>query len=412
MNAHGTLGFLLVLSAVFCGSALLLRARLRRKVKVLILTGLWLRVTGALFYLYLIGSYYGGGDYLLYFTEGQRYAELLASSDFDAAIAPWLQPGWWGTYFVVRVTGILLSVIGPTLPGAFIVFAVGGYIGILALALAFRRSFPAIPLERYLAWIVLFPSLWFWPAALGKDAVVLCGIGLAALGFVGRRGRPNLFCLAAGLFLVFAIRPQVAAVVAFALMLSHWLGAVRSMSFVRAVQGGVLVVAGIGVLVLSSGALQTELFSPDAVGSYLESRAEVSSIGGSALEFDNGGGVSPWVAPVNVLMRPFPWEVRGVTALIAALEVVFIWGMGWRRRREIRAFVRTHRGDRLFWMAIVFVGMYTLALGMSLGNVGIIARQRVHLFPFIFMFFAGVLPQKGLQVAVSARVSRSPPAVV
>ena len=41
---------------------------------------------------------------------------------------------------------------------------------------AFRRTYPELPPERYGAWVFLFPSLWFWSAALGKDALLLCGV--------------------------------------------------------------------------------------------------------------------------------------------------------------------------------------------------------------------------------------------
>jgi hypothetical protein len=384
----GTLGLLCVLSLVFFGTAILLHVQTSPRTRVLIITGLWLRVLGALAYLYLVGAYYGGGDFNLYYREGLEYADLISRGGMDAILQPWLGGRWWGTYFVVRVSGLLLGVIGPTLPGAFIAFAIAGYVGILALWGAFGRAFPQADRTRALAWMVLFPSLWFWPAALGKDALVLCGTGLAVLGFVGRRRRPNWLLMAFGLFLVFCIRPQVAAVLALSIVAAYWLGTGRGWNLVRIIQGAALVLAGVAVLMLSSGSLGVELFDPQQVDDYLDSRATVSSRGGSALGAP-GGSHAPWFALMNTLFRPFPWEAHGITSLLASIEVVVLWALVWYRWRESKAFVRANRGTDLFWLAAIFVLVYATALGMSISNIGIIARQRVHILPFIFMLFAG-----------------------
>jgi hypothetical protein len=136
---------------------------------------------------------------------------------------------------------------------------------------------------------------------------------------------------------------------------------------------------------LSSGAMGVELSDAEQVESYLDRRSELSARGGSSLERNS----SRWLAPINTLFRPFPWEAQGIMALLGSLEVGAIWALAWLRRRRIRAFVRAYRGSRLFWAALVFVAVYSTALGMSIGNMGIIARQRVHILPFLFMFIAG-----------------------
>ncbi len=369
----------------FAGAVLATRLRWRHPERVLLIFGLALRVIGAMLYLSVIGSYYGGGDYLLYFRDGSQFANSAAG--LQTALDPdyWLAGRWWGTPFVSRVTGVLFMVFGTSLPLAFLAFSLIGYGGIVALWLAFRRAFPNEASERYLAWIVLFPSLWFWPAALGKDALVLCGIGIATLGFVGRRGYARGVPLAGGLFLVFMVRPQVAAVFAFSAVAADWLASLSRMSLLRSLQGIAFVGGAVSVAILASGALSVDLFRTDEVELYMQVRAGASNIGGSAMGAD---AVRFWLAPINVLFRPFPWEVSGATETMAAAEVVGLWGLAWLNRRGIRRFVADHRGDSLCWLAVVFIVLYATALGMSIGNVGIIARQRVHIIPFLFMFLA------------------------
>ncbi len=382
------LGFVLGLVVV---ASLVARRRLARgPLRTMTLIGLWLRVAGAMVYLLVIGERYGGGDYVGYYHLGLEYArrwEMGGPSPIAGLFAGGLGSSWWGTAFTARLAGLVLSLLGPSLPGAFIVFALIGFVGIFALALAFMRAFPDAEWKRYLALVMLFPSLWFWPAALGKDAVVLCGVGLATLGFVGRGDRMRPVLMALGVAIVFVIRPQVAATLGFALVVGQWVGTMRRWSFFNLVQAVAILALGAWLVALSSGALGVKLFNREEVTDYLSGRGAASSIGGSAIE--GGGSVSPWLAPVNTLFRPFPWEANGATALLASAEVLVLWGLVWGRRRAAVEFFRAHSHHRVLWMAVVFVALYSTALGMSLGNVGIIARQRVHILPFLFFFVAG-----------------------
>ena len=74
MSESGTLGLLLILALVFLAAVVIGRLPVRTKTRRLLLVGLALRVLGGLVYLALIGGYYGGGDYLLYFREGSELA--------------------------------------------------------------------------------------------------------------------------------------------------------------------------------------------------------------------------------------------------------------------------------------------------------------------------------------------------
>jgi hypothetical protein len=388
MNPGSTLGLLFALGGILVATALIEHARWNARFKRLIILGLWLRVVGAIVYLYFVESYYGAGDYNHYFRKGLEYSELLFQDGIDAFLDSF-HGRWWGTSFMEHFTGIILSFIGPSLSGAFVVCAALSYAGIVGIVLGFARAFPYADSAPFNIMVILFPSLWFWPAALGKDALVLCGVGLATYGYIGWRDRPLWFPLSVGIGLIFCIRPQVAATIVFAFVAGFWLGGSRQWTANRVLQGVLLLAAGIGVITLSGGALGIEMFDPDQVEDYLDRESSVSTRGGSAIE----GSVTPWLAPINTLFRPFPWEAGSVTSILAAGEVVILWGMAWYRRRHIAAFVRMHRGSRLFWMALIFVAVYSTAMGMAIGNIGIIARQRVHVLPFLLMFIAGA-PQK------------------
>jgi len=115
------------------------------------------------------------------------------------------------------------------------------------------------------------------------------------------------------------VRPQVAAVFAFSAVAAEWLASLPRMSLLRSVQGIAFVGGAVSVAILASGTLSVDLFRTDEVELYMLTRAGASNIGGSAMGDD---AVRFWLAPINVLLRPFPWEVSGATEAIAAAEVV------------------------------------------------------------------------------------------
>jgi hypothetical protein len=316
------------------------------------------------------------------------YAKALLAGNPKASGSFWLERGeWCCTAFTIKTSGIFIAVLEPSVFGTFALFSVIGYLGVLAFAVALWRAFPAIPAERFLLWLMLFPSLWYWPAALGKDALMIAGIGIAVLGYVGRRERTSWFILSAGAALVFAVRPQVAVVLLFAFAAGHWLFVMRDATVSRLQQGILIAAIGIGVLLAAEYTMNVTFTDAGEVGEYLvRTQSGVSRMGGASV---GTGRLNPLTAAINVLMRPFLWEARSVTSLMAAFEITCVWFLAWWQRRKIIAFVRVYKGHRVLWMAIIFIATYAVAMGLASGNLGVIARQRIHIFPFLFIFLAG-----------------------
>jgi hypothetical protein len=116
---------------------------------------------------------------------------------------------------------------------------------------------------------------------------------------------------------------------------------------------------------------------------------------------------------ISVLARPFVWEARSVTALFAALEILAVWVLAWFQRQRIANFIYAYRGYPLFWMATVFILVYAVALGMAAGNLGVVARQRIHIFPLLFMFFSGpIVVRRAGQTGASQRLTKAGRATV
>jgi hypothetical protein len=175
----------------------------------------------------------------------------------------------------------------------------------------------------------------------------------------------------------------------FAMVSAQAVSLVKQWTLPRLAQACVLAAAGFAVVVLASQAMGVRLTSLQALEVYLDRRASVSAIGGSAIEATGGTLAGLLVAPVNVLLRPFPWEARGVAGALAAAEIIILWTLFFVYRRNVVAFNRRYRHNRLLWFSVFFILAYVLLAGLALSNIGIIARQRVHVFPFLFIFLTG-----------------------
>lgn len=369
----------------------LARARMPRRARQLFALAMGLHVIGAFFYYYLVESVYGGGDYGGYFARGLDYADRLRKLDFSMFTNSdeWIGGRWWGTQFVTFPAGIVTAFTGANLLAISVVFSVLAFVGLIAIAIAFQRSFPTVPLRRYAVWIWLFPSLWFWPATLGKDALVLLGLGATILGFVGMKRRLRWPLMATGMFIVFGVRPQVAAVVALSMLMGYWVERVSGWARKNSFQGIGLALAGLWLIQTAMGNVAGGS-NLDTVYDYVEIRAQSAAIGGT-----NTGDIAPgWQGIpsgiINILLRPFPWEGRSSTAFFASLETYALWAIAIRKRGNIVRAFRNWRSNRLLSFAFLFTILYTVALGMQVVNLGIIARQRIFIFPFLFLMFEAV----------------------
>jgi hypothetical protein len=381
----GLLAVLAVMAAVAC---MVSYSRLPRELKLLVYAALALRVVGSwVRYWVYFGFYDGIGDPGGYYGRGLRYAERFREFDFSPFFDPtlWFRGQWWGTSFVSFPSGVILSGIGPSFLGEFLAFSLMAFLGLVCFAVAFHWTYPQVPVARYARWIWLFPSLWYWPSSVGKDAIVLMGLGLAVAGFVGREKSVNWALLIVGMFFVFAIRPQVAAVTILSFILAHWLARASRWTIGTAVQGALILGVGLGGMWLAMRYIGVQGFDTEGVQGYMETMSSRSAIGGSKIAATGVRLTGVPLALVNVLMRPFIWEAHNLMVLLSALEIVGFWAIVWYRRRDLVAALRVWRSRRFLRLAVPFILFYTIALGLIIANLGILARQRIFLFPFLFV---------------------------
>lgn len=306
--------------------------------------------------------------------------------------------------------GVLYTVIGPSAYAAFFIFSYICFWGQVLVVRAFRVAVPEGDHRRFAILCLFLPSLLFWPASIGKEALMIGCLGVIVYGgALLLAPKPKLRGAAyfvVGILLVLLVRPHVAAMSLGALGLALAVGtiggsrlsdqnadadAAKSSGRVRAVR-----MVGVVALVLLAGVVSTRLSeqfneysgSSDGTEAALSKTLKQTSLGNS--EFTPAAITGPTRVPagvVSVLFRPFPWEARNFNSLIAAGEsaiLVALLAVGWRRLLSLPKLILR----RPF---LVFCGIYILlfSIGFSfIGNFGILARQRVQVMPIVLVMLA------------------------
>jgi len=350
----------------------------------LLFTGLALRFLG------LWARYREASDALEYHREGTRLASSYRSLDFVVDVGRPIP----GTGSVRVVAGLVHAVSFDDLLVSFTAFTLVAFLGCLLFLRAVRVALPDADHHRYAMLVMLWPSLWFWPSSLGKEALMLFGIGAASLGAarllthtVGR----GLVWLTVGLASVGFVRPHVGLLVVAALAVAVIL---RSGDR-RAGRTATRVVAAVAVLL--GGALLSDAtanrFQVDALGTEqisqtLEYTATQTSTGNAT--FTPVQITSPVQVPgavVTVLFRPLPGESRSPEGLATSLEGAALALLLVLSIPRLTTAARRLRRDPYLLYALSFVLLFIYAFSV-IGNFGILARQRTQVLPLLFVALA------------------------
>lgn len=390
----------LVVSMVVVAIGVVAQRRVGGALGQLIFLGLCLRIVGATLRLEVIEHAYGGGsDAKSYFHFGQMYAERMAQFDFSFFLGDEraIVPKWWGTQFIRSVAAVLVFFMGGNLRALFLVFSCFSFLGQFLVVEAFGNAYGRERRADFARWVWFWPSLWFWPSSIGKEALLTLGLGVFTWGYVGR-GRPAWKALLAGMAIAVAIRPHVAMIFGLSMGVAELLRfrAVSTRTRVMHIMA-ILLLAGLSV---RFGLSQLGLADADLEGieEYFEHRAFSTEQGGSRIYRARGPLAIP-IALVNVVFRPFPWEATGMQFFSGA-EIWLFWFVLFRTRRGLGTTLRYWRDNRFTLIAVPLGMALSLLYGLAFANMGIIARQRVLMLPFLISLLAipRTLPQARVAV--------------
>ena len=352
--------------------------------------GLLLRLVFSVTHIWLDSILWGGlKDAALYHRGGTAIAQYIWRLEFGQVV-PFLQ---WGTNFISFFTGIIYSVTGPSLIGAYLVYGFLAFLGSYFFYRAFRVAFPQGDRRLYAILVFFFPSFLFWVSGIGKDALIFLGIGLFAYGGAQLiRDRLQGFVpLALGLLGVVWIRPHIALVLALAFSLAFLVrgvgrGSTRPGIFVL----GLLAVGGFIWFILPrlTDFLDLNQLSSEEVLGIFQQHQGLTFTGGSAFtSVDISNPLNFPMAVVTVFFRPFPWEAHNLQAMVQSLEGVIFMGLVlWRIKSLGRAVLSLISNTYLRFILLSIIAF--IVVFSIVGNFGILTRQRTMMLPFFFMLMA------------------------
>lgn len=360
-----------------------------RRLAQILVGGLAAKMLASLVQYWLLSRVYAG-DAAGYYNRGRVIGAALRADEPVVLVRK--IPG---TGFIDWLTGVVCSVIGPSMLGAFLIFSFWSFLGSLFFYNAFRVAVPRADARRYLVLALFLPSVLFWPSALGKDAWVMFTLGMSAYGaaaLLGHRTGGFLWLLF-GLAGTALVRPHVALLFTLSLAATYLVSPSRRRSFASPITKlvGMVVLLGISVVLLH----QFQAYIGEAVGpgplvsDSLEYVDQTTSSGASAYESVGGRTIQAIPAAVlSVLFRPWLFEARNPLMLLAALEgtglLVFVVRT---LARRFRAVVRRCREHPYAILAVIYIVLFSLVFS-NLGNFGLLVRQRTQVLPFVLVIIA------------------------
>lgn len=408
-------GFLLILVLYHT-----LRGSLREKwLRSVVVLGLLVRVPVALTHLVIGLWFYGGSiDFTGYFSHAVRIGRNLLRGNFEIFSLPHYLVQERGTAVVDRLLTLGYLLIGPSLPGMFLVTGIIGFLGAYLFLRAFQAAFPSSRETRFLALSLFFlPSLAFWTTLVGKDSCMFFFLGWAAHAVAQLlkefRFRYLLGIVVSSVFVLWIRAPLGIALIAaigcsFILALDSRLRVSGPASLLRPV--GLLfslIVIGAALMITLSDLRQS--LGASAMRSSLVEGVLEHAIGRHAGLSTTAGGSGLrvlWERPTlsgflqylpggmfTFLFRPFVFEAYHPLALIAALDGTIILVLVlWRWRYLVEAIRSALSKPFLVFCGVVFL-LFTAVLSID-SNFGVIVRHRTMVIPFLLILLAVPLNRK------------------
>ncbi|MEM6813977.1 MAG: hypothetical protein AAF600_06235 [Bacteroidota bacterium] len=347
--------------------------------------GVFFRVAGTSTYIFYAYNFSGGGvDAWIYDNYAAEFASYFRRLDlspfYDERL--WRNGQFFYTNFVAYPAAIFMIFTFDSEFGTFLLFSTICFIGLSFLFLSFRNNYYYLNEKSVLIWLFFFPALWFWTSTIGKDAFMFLGMGIMCIGISNRR--LNYAYILLGLFVLYAFRPPTAYVALIALGTFFVLN-LKDNTLVKMFK----VALGLGIIVVLANYLSDlwgiEEFSNEQIAQLQQGTLRHNAYGGGVLDEKRGGLTSIPRGIVDVLMRPFLWEVRNPLTFASSLEINSVLLLLLWKRKSVVTFIRSSLKNRLSTFVISFVLVYTITVGLFENNIGLIARHRTIIFPFLFL---------------------------
>jgi hypothetical protein len=369
----------------------------------ILLVALLAKLAGAVARDFVAFEVYGSleADASGYHFAGVRLAARFSEGNFFIGL-----PSLTDTNFIRFITGVVYTFIGSSRLGGFLFFSWLGFWGLFFAYRAFTLAIPDGRRRGYAILLFFLPSLVFWPSSIGKESWVTFTIGLSLLGaahLFSQRVFRGLVLAGLGLWGTALVRPHIAGMLGLAIAVAYLFrrsssGRVFTPSKIAglAVTGGAALVLVVQANSFLSNAFKTEtdLGSIEGLTSVLQETRNRTGIGGSA--FDAPSILeSPLRTPMGVftvLYRPSLLDASSAQTALAAVEGTVLLLLTLVRLPWVVSALKSFPQRPYVAFAASYAALFIVAFS-SIGNFGILTRQRVQLLP-LFLVLLCVPPKR------------------
>lgn len=353
---------------------------------------LWfVRCLVTLGFMLLYENHYGLDAYHYFYLSKQSFVDWSAvefgRGSANVAALSWLMNQYLPIFDSYHALKVCYSLIG----------FIGIYIFYRAFTLYLGRDIP-----KLLYFLGLFPSMLFWSSILGKDPIVILGIGIYTYGVISwikGKGYSSFLWVAAGVLLAGWIRIWLLLILMVPLSTILFSTARTKLS-----KAMVVLLVGAGTA-LSFQSLSTYFNFESAeelvVGTQKLSRGW--SRGGSAQQVDEFNSLGDMVkfAPKGMftaLFRPLPGEVLNPFGLLAGLENLFVLILFFLACRKVK--LSQIRKDPILTWGVGLVLVWSFMYGfVSYQNLGSAVRFKLQILPILVALIFYVLKKEELRTS-------------
>ena len=339
--------------------------------------------------------YHGVSDWIRYTHQGSILGPDFRHFNFTTAGAN--VRGIVNDGSVSIATGIVMAIVGVNELATFLVFSWVSFVGAIFFYRAFSLTFRGANHRRYALMLFLLPSLIFWTADVSKESIMMLALGLTAYGAAKILARsPGGFALVVpGVTIGVLVRPNelllILAGFAVAMMVPtaavrKRLGGIRRLLSIALLAALLMVSVYLTVRYLHGGTSSLQQTNTNNQGAGL-------GFGSSGIPYSTSPATYPRDI-YEVLFNPLLFNAHGFGELVAALENTAVIGLILISLRNIRMVPRAAFARPYVMLCLVYTLTFMYAFA-ALGNLGLIERERIMMFPFMLVLLCIPRTPKG-----------------
>jgi hypothetical protein len=343
--------------------------------------------------------------YHLLFCFIYWYYSLFNSADsinyyysvYYSSSSNWFSLFGFGTQFIKFFLYPFIKYLHLSYFSCFLVFNFFGFLGIFLFYITLRKKiFHHLKLRKLLNLLLFIPGLNFWSTAIGKDSLIIFGLGLFFYAFANQK----IKWIILSFVIILLVRPYMLFFILTALGLAFLFSKVKKGLIFKI--GGLLLVfivfVGFKNMIFDYVGLDflQNISTTEVVSNYTDYRQSVSSRGGSAVKIAEYNLIS---RIFTYLFRPLFFDVKNLMMLVVSFENLFylVLVLPMLFSRNFYRFLFKNK-DLYFRFHLFFFLIVLLVFSSMTGNLGIAVRQKTmimfSLFNIILLYKCSGLDKK------------------